>query len=145
MSIYYFMKQRFPRKEKRAELRRIFDEQSRIPEVVLEDDAYFTRFNLQLPERLPNRQNRLNKLTYSTLGDDKRTFELRVIRNIIIKQNQPEDDDSSIFEIFNRLNTGGVNLTPQEIRASLYHSPFYEMLYRANHDARWRELLGLPD
>ena len=148
MSIYYFNKQRFPRKEKRFELRRIFDEHGIIPDTVLEDDEYFVKFNLKLTESLPNRPNRLNKLNYGTLGELKTTFDLRTVRNIIIKQNAPdadEDASSSIYEIFNRLNTGGVNLKPQEIRTSLYHSPFYEMLYRINLDTRWRELLGVPE
>ena len=148
MSIYYFIKQRFPRKEKRIELRRIFDEKGNIPEDVLQDDAYFIKFNLQLTERLPDRPNRLNKLNYGTLGELKTTFDLRTVRNIIIKQNLPdsaEGDVSSIYEIFNRLNTGGVNLKPQEIRTSLYHSYFYEMLYRINLDPRWRKLLGLAE
>src|ERR1043165_8457584 len=35
MSIYFFIKQRFPRKEKRIEIRRIFDERGTIPPEVL--------------------------------------------------------------------------------------------------------------
>jgi len=61
---------------------------------------------------------------------------------VIIKQNMPQDDDSSMFEVFNRLNTGGINLTPQEIRTSMYHSSFYDMLYRENSRPAWRHLLG---
>ena len=147
MSIYYFHKQRFPRKEKRIELRRMFDELGTIPNEVLQDDNYFVKFNLKLPSKLPQ-ANTLNKQSYGTLGESKTTFDLRTVRNIIIKQNAPDpsdDDSSSIFEIFNRLNTGGVNLKPQEIRTSLYHSPFYEMLYRVNIDERWRRLLGFEE
>jgi uncharacterized protein with ParB-like and HNH nuclease domain len=145
MSLYYFIKQRFPKKEKRIELRRIFDSRGIIPNDVLEDDSYFSKFNLLLPEQLPTFPNRLNKLNYSTLGDLKTTFDLRTIRNIIIKQTSPPDDDSSIYEIFNRLNSGGMNLKPQEIRTSLYHSKFYELLYRLNGDMRWRKLLGISE
>lgn len=145
MSIYYFMTQRFPRKEKRPELRRIFEANGQIPENVLQDDKYFGKFNLRLPEALPGHPSKFAGLNYATLGDYKTTFELRPIRNIIVKQVSPKDDDSAIYEIFNRLNSGGMNLAPQEIRTSLYHSEFYEMLYRINTRPRWRTLLGLPE
>ena len=46
-----------------------------------------------------------------------------------------------MYEVFNRLNTGGVNLKPQEIRTSMYHSPFYETLYKINSKTKWRNLL----
>lgn len=145
MSIFYFIKQRFPRKEKRSELRRIFDENGKIPDEILHDDDYFDKFNLSLPSKMADNPNRLHRLNYSTLDELKTTFDLRTIRNIIIKQLKPENDDSCIYELFNRLNTGGMNLTPQEIRASIHHSKFFEMLHRANADQRWRELLGVPD
>jgi hypothetical protein len=144
MSLYYFMKGRFPRKERRVELREIFDEHSKIPPDILEDDAFFTKFRLQLPHQPPGQPNKLNGLTYETLEEYRTVFELRTIRNVIIKQNLPEGDDSSIFEIFNRLNSGGMNLKPQEIRISLYHSRFYEVLQKLNLNAGWRHILGLP-
>lgn len=143
MTLYYFAKQRFPRKDKRVELRRVFEEHGAIPEAVLHDDKFFSNFRLSLPEILPNRPNKFKGLSYSTLGDYKTQFELRPIRNVVVKQNHPAEDDSSVFEIFNRLNSGGVNLSPQEIRTSLYHSSFYDMLSRANLDARWRRLLRM--
>lgn len=144
MSIFYFIKGRFPRKEKRVQLREIFDSQGTVPTSVLEDDGFFSKFNLQLPHQPPGQPNKLNGLNYATLGDYKTTFDLRTIRNVIIKQNLPEGDDSSMFEIFNRLNSGGMNLKPQEIRISLYHSRFYQMLQRLNLNQEWRHLLGLP-
>lgn len=144
MSIYYFMKKRFPQKHKRAELRAIFDQHGEIPDGTLHDDEYFSPFNLQLADKAP--PSAIQGSNYSTLGDLKTTFDLRTIRNVIIKQNLPKDDnDSSIYEIFNRLNSGGVNLWPQEIRASMYHSEFYKMLYRTNVETRWRGLLGLGE
>jgi len=145
MSVYYFIKQRFPRKEKRAEIRKIYDENGGIPNEILEDDQYFVKFNLQLSESVAHKINPLHRLNYSTLGDLKTTFDLRTIRNIMIRQTSPSNDDSSIYEVFNRLNTGGVNLRPQEIRASMYHSKFYEMLYRVNLDEKWRSLIGLAE
>jgi hypothetical protein len=143
MSIYYFKKKRFPRMERRAALRKIVDAKGGVPMDVMGDDRYFTNFNLQLPTSLPGQTNRFNKLNYDTLGDYQATFDLRTVRNVVIRQNSPEDDDdSSIYEIFNRLNSGGVNLTPQEIRVSLYHSQFYEMIDRLNQMPKWRQLVG---
>jgi hypothetical protein len=147
MSIYYFIKKRFPREEKRSELRQVFDQHGGIPANILEDDQYFTKFNLKLIDPSGGRKNRLNGMNYDTLVDLKTSFDLRTVRNVIIKQNSPDDADSSIYEVFNRLNSGGVNLTPQEIRTSLYHSRFYDMLYRLNLNPNWRRLIGLaqPD
>ena len=145
MSIYYFMKQRFPRKEKRAELRQFFDQEGRIADNILYNDKYFTKFDLALPRLSLERPNKFTGLNYSTLGDHKVSFDLRTIRNVIVKQTHPRNDDSSIYEIFNRLNSGGINLSPQEIRMSLYHSNFYEMLYRLNMLPRWRKLINLSE
>lgn len=140
MTIYYFKKGRFPRMEKRAELRRIIDMKGTIPPYILKDNAYFADFELDLGTRYTNVTNRLDGLTEMTLNeDDRNTFGLKTVRCIFIKQHAP-DDDSSMYEIFYRLNTGGINLTPQEIRSSLYHSEFYQMLARLNLDDRWRRL-----
>lgn len=144
MSIYYFLKKRFPRKDKRSELRAIFDEKGGIPDNILFSDEYFEDFTLQLAGSLPDQHNRFHGMNYSTMEDYKTQLDLRPIRNIVVKQNGPGDDDSAIYEVFNRLNTGGVNLRPQEIRTSMYHSPFYDMLYRINLLPRWRELLQSP-
>jgi len=140
MTVYYFLRKRFPRPEKRAELRRIFDEHRTIPDQILSNDDYFDNFNLKMGPQLIDRENRLEGLNYDTLDEQDRTaLNLRTIRCVIIKQYDPKDD-SSMYEIFYRLNTGGVNLTPQEIRASVYYSNFYDMLSRINLDSRWRRL-----
>ena len=143
MSIYYFVKKRFPRIERRAEVRRILDREGGMSERILHDDYYFQKFDLRLgTSDVSDRENKLAGLNYGTLGDYRARLDLRPIRNIIVKQNAPIGDDSSIFEMFNRLNSGGVNLRPQEIRTSLYDSEFYKMLYRINAECgEWRKLL----
>jgi uncharacterized protein with ParB-like and HNH nuclease domain len=145
MSIYYFIKQRYPKREKRADLRLIFEKEGRIPDEVLHDDNYFSNFRLQLPSRLPGQPNPFARKSYATLGDSKLQLDLRPIRNVIVKQNSPDNDDSSVFEIFSRLNSGGMNLTPQEIRLSLYHSKFFDLLMQANSNATWRRMLSMPN
>ena len=140
MSIYYFKEQRFPRKDRRADLRRIFDEHGKIPEDVLQDEEYFELFKLNLPESLPNQRNELGGLSYDTLDNYRSRLDMRPIRCITIKQNSPSEGDMAMYEVFNRLNSGGVNLTPQEIRSSMYHSKFYDMLNHINAEKDWRAM-----
>lgn len=142
LSIYFFIKQRFPTKEGRLVLREYFTGDTKIDNSILSDDKYFKSFKLNLPSQSNDEKNKFDKLKYDTLGDYKYTFEiLRTIRSVVIKQNEP-DDDSSIYEIFNRLNTGGQNLSPQEIRMSLYYSNFYKMLSEINTMKEWRKILN---
>lgn len=142
LSIYYFIKQRFPLMEKRAELRKIFDEYNGIPDEIIHDDRYFQDFKLQFAKTESGDKNPLDGLKYSTLNVYKSNFEYMTVRCMAIRQNEPKEDDSSVFEIFSRLNTGGVNLTNQEIRACLYYSEFFCMLNRANQNEMWRKLYG---
>jgi uncharacterized protein with ParB-like and HNH nuclease domain len=147
MTIYYFIKQRFPRKEKRTQIRSVFQESSSIPDEILFDDDFFINFKLSLASKSETKLNPFNGLMYKTLGQYQTQFDLRPIRNVVVKQNVPKDDNSSVFEIFNRLNSGGMNLMAQEIRSSLYHSRFYDMLYKLNLNSKWRKLLKMdhPD
>jgi len=141
LTLYFFTKKRFPKKEKRFELRQIFDSNGGFPEEILYSDEYFDDFKLKLNEPSQVEKNKLHGLNYLTLGDFKNSFDLRTVRNIMIKQNFPSDDDSAMFEIFHRLNSGGVVLKAQEIRTSLYHSKFYNNLYKINLYPNWRSLL----
>ncbi len=148
MSIYYFLNERFPRADRREEIRRIYDEKNHIPEEVFQNKEYFRSFKLLLPEGASGKKNGLTGLTYSTMGEIyKSRLDLRPVRCFFIKQNALSDDDSAVYEIFNRLNTGGVTLHPQEIRMSMHQSGFYEMLKKINLLPRWREMVSssVPD
>jgi uncharacterized protein with ParB-like and HNH nuclease domain len=124
-TIYFFKKKRFPRLEKRIELRNIFDENKKIPDNILADNNYFIDFNLSLPATLPNKPNKFNTLNYSTLSEeDRNSFDFRTIRNIIIKQNSTDDGDSVIFEIFNRLNIK--ETTMQQVQILKNNSDFIQ-------------------
>lgn len=141
LSIYFFVKQRFPTAEGRLILRQYLTGDTKIDSSILSDDRYFKNFKLKLPSSANNEKNKFDKLKYETLGEYKNTFDiLRTVRSVVIKQNEP-DDDSSIYEIFNRLNTGGQNLSAQEIRMSMYYSPFYKKIIELNSQTKWRKML----
>jgi uncharacterized protein with ParB-like and HNH nuclease domain len=64
-----------------------------------------------------------------------------VLRAFIVKQLKPEDD-TSIYHIFQRLNTGGTPLAGQEIRNCIYHGPLNDRLGELNQFAPWRRVFG---
>lgn len=144
MTIYYFIKGRFPRTSQAATLRQMFEQYGQIPESTFADDEYFRDFRLQLSDYLPGRLNKLNRRTYEDLDEYRLAFDLRPVRTVVVKQNRTDSDISAVFEIFSRLNSGGVNLRPQEIRACIYHSPFYDSLAELNLNRLWRRLLAKP-
>ncbi len=75
---------------------------------------------------------------------DRRKLDDSIIHATIIRQEKPEDDGSSKYSIFERLNTGGTRLAPQEIRSAIYNGPFCELLTRLNKEKSWRSLFGNP-
>ena len=78
--------------------------------------------------------------------DESARIKLRdyVLRAVIVEQLDPQDD-SSVYHIFERLNTGGTTLTPQEVRNSSYHGPFNNLIIRLNKDPIWRQIFGSSD
>ncbi len=84
-------------------------------------------------------------LTYKTLEDeDRRRLDDSILHAIIIKQEDPGNDDSSVYMVFERLNTTSKALSPQEIRACVYHGSFNDYLATANGNPDWREIFGKP-
>ena len=79
---------------------------------------------------------------YSDL-DEPEKIRLRdtVLRSVIVEQLDPKDN-SSIYHIFERLNTGGMSLTPQEVMSSSYHGPFNDFIVKLNRNLTWRTIVG---
>ena len=76
-------------------------------------------------------------------ADDKLRLEDSIVRVTIFKQDHP-DDDQSIYSVFERLNTGGTKLYPQEIRNCVSHGAFIELLKELNQNEDWRSIFGAP-
>jgi len=90
-------------------------------------------------------QKQFEGITYETLNDDDRiTLNDSIIHSTIVKQDTPEGDQSSIYHIFERLNTTGRKLSPQQIRVAIYHGFLIETLHELNNHKSWRRIYGNP-
>src|SRR5690242_3394413 len=85
---------------------------------------------------LENVQEKWTGKTYKSLhADDRRRLDDSIIHATIVRQDEPTEDQSGIYLIFERLNSGGTFLQPQEIRVALYHGAFATLLGRLNENA----------
>jgi hypothetical protein len=75
---------------------------------------------------------------------DKRKIRNTTIHAIIFMQQHPSSDDTSLYQIFERINTSGRSLLPQEIRNCVYQGPLNTLLISLNENVKWRALLGNP-
>ena len=66
-----------------------------------------------------------------------------LLRPLKITTISDKSDLNVRFDLFERLNTGGVSLTPQEIRACIYRGPFNEFLREVAANKSFRTLVKL--
>ena len=60
---------------------------------------------------------------------EKKRIKSTTIHAIIFEQKSPKEDDTSLYQIFERINTSGRTLFPQEIRNCVYQGKFNDMLF----------------
>jgi len=126
----------------------VIDGQQRILSAVYYFDGYFGEESLQgrrqvfrlmgLDERSPYHNRRFEDLQHA----DQRKLQNAVLRAINIRQLSPSDNNTSIYHIFERLNTGGTALKPQEIRNCVFRGQFAKILADLNLDKNWRLIMG---
>ncbi len=88
-------------------------------------------------------KSRWNGRTFDDLSElDRRNLEDAIIHTIIFSQDDPPENNSSIYHVFERLNTGGMTLTPQEIRHCINHGNFTNLLTKLNQNETWRKVYG---
>lgn len=90
-----------------------------------------------------NKKNPFHNKRFVDLDEkDRRKLETSVLRAINIRQLAPKDQSTSVYHIFERLNTGGTPLKPQEIRNCVFRGDFLNKLSELNDDKNWRNILG---
>lgn len=116
----------------------VVDGQQRILSVIKFMEGLFNEKTF----RLSSVRDKWNGKSFKELDDSERLqIEDSILRATIVQQLDP-DDDTSIYHIFERLNTGGKNLNPMEVRRCVYAGKFASDLENLNKDENWRKLIG---
>lgn len=120
----------------------VMDGQQRITAI---KDFFSNTFKLKGLQYWPE----LNGRTYDTLPKLVRAgIDRRSISSIVmLKESAPEDEDATRLReiVFERLNTGGVELERQEIRNALYHGKFNDMLLELSRHYVIRRAWKIPE
>jgi hypothetical protein len=126
----------------------VIDGQQRIMSVIYFFEGYFGPENMQ-GRRAVFRLSGLSKgspyagKAFTDLStQEQRKLKGAVLRAVNIKQLAPVNQSTSMFHIFERLNTGGTPLKAQEIRNCVFHGTLVDILHKANDDPNWRTILG---
>ncbi len=93
--------------------------------------------------RLSSVAERFKGLSYNELSDEmRRSIDNTFIQATIVTAKPDADNMDAIYQIFERLNSGGTQLTAHEIRVALFAGPIIDYLEDLNRDQAWRALYG---
>ena len=124
----------------------VIDGQQRLKSLLFFCDGFFDpedRGVIAREFRLVGVQEEFAGLTYATLDEkDRIDLDNSVIHATVVKQDFPRGDDTSIYHIFERLNSGGRRLYPQEMRNALYAGALIEATRELNNHPSWRNIYG---
>ena len=88
---------------------------------------------------------RFEGVTIEDLSEkDRRNLDDSLIHATVVRQEAPPDNDTSMYQIFKRLNTGGSRVNPQEIRCAVYQGDLINTIREVNNNFNWRGIMGKP-
>ncbi len=84
-----------------------------------------------------------NEKTYEELSEsDQLKLDDSIVHATIFTQDEPSDVLDSIYFVFERINSGGIRLSPQEIRNCVSAGEFIKLVHRLNKNPDWRKIFG---
>jgi hypothetical protein len=82
-------------------------------------------------------------MTYKDLSSsDRLKLDDSIVHATIFQQDEPKDELRSLYFVFERINSGGMRLSPQEIRNCISEGPVLPAVRALNDDKNWREIFG---
>jgi hypothetical protein len=93
--------------------------------------------------RLIGVRDEWNGMSYEDLSDsDKLKLDDSTVHATIFQQDEPKDSQRSLYFVFERINSGGIRLSPQEIRNCIADGPLLGCIRELNDDLTWRQIFG---
>ncbi len=127
----------------------VIDGQQRITSVYYFFKGYFGGNGKRRPFKLSNLLQRkdLNGKTFEELDKSvERRLRNSFLRGVIIRQLTPVDETpQSVYHIYERLNMGGEQLAPQEIRNAIFRGEILDAFKKLNNLPSWRKIYGKSD
>lgn len=93
--------------------------------------------------RLTGVADQWNNLSYEELKPaDKLRLGDSIIHSTIFHQDAPKQAHRSLYFVFERINSGGIRLSPQEIRNAIYEGTLLSTIRTLNDNTAWRSIFG---
>lgn len=107
-------------------------------------DKQLEKFGFQKPLKL-NGLDVLTEYNGETFNDLPQTLKLKFfLRPLKVTTLSDKSDLKVRFDLFERLNTGGIKLTDQEIRACVFRGQFNDFIYELSNDENFNAVVNLP-
>ncbi|MFD1188955.1 DUF262 domain-containing protein [Phenylobacterium conjunctum] len=120
----------------------VIDGQQRLRSLVAFHDGTFGERKF----RLLGIREPWNEKSYKDLDpSDQLKIDDAIIHATIFQQDEPADVLDSIYFVFERINSGGIRLSPQEIRNCITSGPFNSAVRELNKSEAWRRIFGSPE
>lgn len=104
---------------------------------------FYTGLFLDKAFRLTGVRSEWEGKTYSDLNpSDQLKLDDSIVHATVFQQDEPKDTLKSLYFVFERINSGGIRLSPQEIRNCISESVVLQAVRLLNEDVNWRDIYG---
>jgi Mor family transcriptional regulator len=81
--------------------------------------------------------------TYEDLASNEQLkLDDAIVHATVFQQDEPKDSLRSLYFVFERINSGGIRLSPQEIRNCISEGAVLDVVRVLNDDVNWRAIFG---